>query len=152
MNLEIEIFKNIIKSFDFKSELGFSFFEEELFNKNSEDNFFRYQLINRSNKSISIIYYPCNRSTTSNEIEAYLVDPNGYSIGLSEYLAYEKLNKRLNHDDVLPYRFKVDCDNLQQSISVQLQRISDLMHGEFKKYLTTEATIHIPVQDPRDEY
>ncbi len=153
MNLEIQKFKNQILAFDFLSELGFSFLEEELYNENkAKETFYRYQLKNNLNKVISITYYPCNRLVTSNEIEVILIYPKGGSTGLSEYLAYKKLNKKLTHEDVLPYRFKVDCNKLTESILLQLNNISNLLNGEFKKYLITEEFLFIPTHDPRDNY
>jgi hypothetical protein len=152
MNLEIQKFKNQIVVFDFNSELGFSFLEEEIYNENTADVFFRYQLKNNLNKIISFTYYPCNRLLTSNEIEVTLVYPNGGSTSLSEYLAHNSLNKKLYYEDVLPYRFKVDCDNLVQSILFQLNNISNLLNGDFKKYLITEEFLFIPTHDLRDDY
>lgn len=151
MNLEIEKFKNQISKFDFNIKLGYSFFDEMTFNENSPNEFFRCQFKNSLNKLISFTYYPCDRLLTSNEIEVLLIYPNGCSVGLSEYLAYKHLKKRLSFEDVVPYRFKVDCENLEKSIICQLNQISNLLHFEFKKYLITEELISIPYIDPRDE-
>jgi len=152
VNLEIEKFKKEIAKLDFNSELGFCFLEENVYNENTENEFFQYKLKNDLNKIISFTYYPCNRPVTSNEIALILIYPNGGSTNLSDFLAYKQLNRRLSYEDVLQYRFKVDCDKLEQSIQFQLQKISTLLNGELKIYLMTEEWIFIPMHDPRDDY
>lgn len=152
MNLEIEIFKNQIKKLDFYSELGFSFFEESIFNECTEKVFFRYELKNNLNKKIQFTYYPCIRSIISNEITVVLFYPKGGTITLSNFLAYKQLNRRLSQEDITQYRFKVDCDSLKQSIQFQLQNISNLLHGAFKEYIITDKWIFIPMHEPKDDY
>jgi hypothetical protein len=152
MNSEIEKFKYYIEKCDFYSNLGYSGFKQNLFNENTENEFFQYELKNDMNKIIQFTYYPCNRLITSNEITMNLIYPNGGSTNLSGYLAYKKLKKRLKYEDILAFRFKVDCDLLEKSILTRLKQISDILHGEFKKYLVTEDFMVIPMYDPRDDY
>ncbi len=152
MKLDTIKFKKQIELFDFNSMLGFQFLEEEVYNKDTKNEFFQYQLKNSINKILSITYYPCGSDLTSNEIDITIIYPNGGSINLSSYQAYQKLKQRLKHEDVLPYRFKVDCYNVEESIQFQLQKISGLLHGEFKKYLITEDCMFIPIHEPRDDY
>jgi len=152
MNLEIEIFKNQIKKFDFESELGLSLIEESIFNESTEKEFFRYVLKNKLNKKIQFTYYPCNRSIISNEITVILIYPKGGTTTLSNFLAYKQLNRRLNQRDISQYRFKVDCDNLKQSMQFQLQNISSLLYDDFKEYIITDKWIFIPIHELKDDY
>ncbi len=152
MNLEVKKFKIQIEKFDFKSELGFFFLEEALFNANTENEFIQYEFKNDFNKVIQFTYYPCHHSIISNEIITILICPDRGSITLSNYLAYNQLNKILSYEDILCYRFKVDCENLEESIQFQLQEISKLLHGELKKYLLTDEWIYIPINSPRDDF
>lgn len=152
MNLEIEIFKNTIKKFDLKSELGFYFFEEKVFNENTKNEFFRYELKNNLNKIIQFTFYPCSRPITSNEIVVIVIYPNGETTTLSNFIAYKKLKRRLYIEDVSSHRFKIDCKKLSESIQSHLIKIINVLKIDFKKYLTTDERLFIPMYDPRDDY
>jgi hypothetical protein len=152
MNKEIEIFRTEIRKYDseFKA-LGYSLYEEKTYNPDHLEHIFYEIKYSNHYKIITFDFYPSTTQLCTNQILAYITF-NSMSFGISEYLAYTKLQRKLRFGDADPYRFIIDSENLEKSISQGLSQIFELFLGELKKYLTTDEWISIPMHDPRDDY
>lgn len=154
MNKEIKYFKNELFKYnaDF-GELGYRLKTEKIFNvEKVEYVYYEVSYLNKKNgKLITFNFYPSTSKFCNNQVIIYFTF-NSISFGLSEYLAYQKLQRRINVIDVEPYRFTCDVYNLRNSISHCLNRVFDLFYNELKEFLTTEMWIQVPISDPRDDY
>jgi len=154
MHKEIECFRNEITKHNSEfSKLGYSLIAEKVFNPEKLE-YVYYEIKysnNNNNKLITFNLHPSTNLLCKNQIVAYITF-NSMSFGISEYLAYQKLHRKIKSEDIEPYRFIFASDNLKTSISSRLTNIFDLFSSELKKYLTTDEWIHIPIHDPRDDY
>jgi hypothetical protein len=104
------------------------------------------------NKKLIFTLFPCSRNLTRCQITVVIVGPNGSSIDLSDFMAFKKKQARIDYADSQEYAFKLEVQNIKESIETQLQKIIDLLFNEFRPYFLENDWLNISIKDPRDDY
>ncbi len=153
MNSETKLFKDLLfLRVDFFEGYGYRFLEEQILNEGHSEECARFYFENKKlEKKLAFTFYPSTGATLKNEITVFITENDSTSINLPAFLAYQELKKRISYEDREKYFFKVNPQNLEETINQQLDRIIEILSTDMKELFTTEAWMSIPQVHPFNE-